>query len=84
MSSLILWASGFVLLIMILDRVPGVRHLVQPIVKGVAYVVGLFFGSAGGWGIYFIKSVWRAHAVFARHLTSRRTDIDPAERIRNR
>ena len=82
MSTLALIFAGFLLLLIVLDKIPGIRYLVKPLIDTVSWVVSTLFGSAGSWLLYFVKSMFRAHVVFYRHLTSRRVDLDPSERLR--
>lgn len=58
------------------------RLIAKPLIEAVAQTLALFFGSFGAWVLYFVKSTFRAHATFNRHLTLHRNDISPEERPR--
>jgi|GEM_PF-6970561 len=84
MSTIFLLLAAFILLIMLLDRLPGVRHLVQPIVKAFTWIFAVFFGSVAAWVFYAAKHLFRAHLIFLRHLSTPRNRIgsiqEPEER----
>ncbi|QHS08988.1 hypothetical protein [Sinimarinibacterium sp. NLF-5-8] len=80
MSSLILYFSGFIIAIIVLDKIPGVRHLISPIINAITSLAGLIAGSGTGWIAWMIKTFFMDHYVLARHLTSKRADLDPSER----
>lgn len=83
MSSLFIWAACIIVVLFILDKVPGVRLLAKPIIESIAKTVALFIGSFALWILYIVKSTIRAHTIFARHLISHREKIAPEERIKH-
>lgn len=82
MSPFIFVGAVFIVLLIVLSRIPGVEHLVKPLVSGVTWVFSTFMGGVGRWRLWGIKAVWRSHASLLMHLFTRRVDLDPAERIR--
>lgn len=82
MSTFILAAAAFIILLVILSRIPGVEHLVKPLVSGVTWVFSTFMGGVGGWLLWGVKITFRSHASLLMHLFTKRIELDPAERIR--
>lgn len=82
MSTFILLAAAFIILLIILSRIPGVEHLVKPLVNGVTWVFSTFMGGFGSWLLWGIKTAVRSHTSFFMHMFSRRVSVDPAEKIR--
>ncbi|WP_414039407.1 hypothetical protein ACJU26_09265 [Acidithiobacillus sp. M4-SHS-6] len=82
MSSLLVWGLAILLVLFILDRVPGVRLLAKPIIESIAKTLALFVGSFGLWILFLVKSTIRSHVVFLQHLTQHREKIAPEERIK--
>ena len=82
MSTFILIAAVFILALIILSHIPGVEHLVKPLVGGVTWVFSTFMGGIGGWLLWGVKATWRSHTSLLGHLFTRRAGLDPAERIR--
>jgi len=83
MSTILMWGAGFILLIILLDKLPGVRYLVQPIIQLITFLVSTFSENVGAWIVALIKSVWKAHSVMAVHLVKPRDELDPTERIKD-
>jgi hypothetical protein len=83
MSELLLYGGGLLLVLFLLDRVPGVRLLAKPMIEGVAKLAAVFIGSFWLWALFFVKSNVRSHVVFLRHLFTRREKLAPEERIRH-
>jgi hypothetical protein len=82
MSTFILLTAAFIILLIILSRIPGVEHLVKPLVGGVTWVFSTFMGGVGGWLLWGIKTTIRSHASLLTHLFTPRMGLDPAERIK--
>lgn len=82
MTTLLLILGAVIVLLVVLDRIPGLQHLIRPIVGWIASGITLLVGSASGWLAWSVKTVWRDHATLARHLFSTRADIDPSEKYR--
>ena len=82
MSTVFLLAAAFIILLIILSKIPGVEHLVKPLVGGVTWVFSTFMGGVGGWLLWGVKTAWRGHAALLTHLFTRRAALDPAERVR--
>ncbi len=83
MSTFLLAFAAFVLLIMLLDYLPGVRHLVQPIVGAFTWIFAVFFGSMAAWSFFAVKSLFRAHLTLLHHLVTPRNRMDPVSEIQD-
>lgn len=77
-----LWGGVFIVGLVILDRLPGLRHLIQPLVSGFSRLTQVLLGSGAAWLIFGLKTMVGDHVGLLRHLTSRREVIDPADKMR--
>ena len=82
MTTVLLIVGGLILALVVLDMIPGVRHLISPAVGAAGSGIGATVGSTTGWLAWAVKTVWRDHMTLVRHLTSSREGIDPTEPYR--
>ncbi|MDN5874277.1 MAG: hypothetical protein L0H29_07860 [Sinobacteraceae bacterium] len=82
MSTVGLIIGVCLLALILLDRIPGVRYLISPLISGASSAITVVVGSFAGWAAWAVKTFWQDHATLAKNLVSRREDIDPAERYR--
>lgn len=78
MSTLIFIASCFLLGLILMSKMPGLEHLIKPIVgvlfKGLETAVSLLWA----WVIYLFKAVLRSHLELVKHLLWSAEAIDPS------
>ena len=79
MSTLALYFGIGLCILILLDLIPGVRHLMAPLIKGAMSLLGIFFGSAAGWLAWTVKTLFQDHLTLLRNLSSSRAQIDPSE-----
>lgn len=65
------------LALFLLAKVPGIEHLVKPVIQIVVDLLKLVTTNAATWSIYFARGIWNAHADLFRHLTHSAGSIDP-------
>lgn len=82
MSTIYIGIAGLIVLIIILDKIPGLKHLIHPIIAGITWVIGTFFGSTVMWLIWATKVIIRSHITYLVHLTKKRGQIDPTDGIK--
>ena len=70
MSTFILVGAVFIILLIVLSRIPGVEYLVKPLVYGVTWVFSTFMGGVSGCLLWGIKTSWRSRTVSASCLAS--------------
>ena len=70
MSTFILVGAVFIILLIVLSRIPGVEYLVKPLVYGVTWVFSTFMGGVSGCLLWGIKTAWRSRTVSASCLAS--------------
>lgn len=64
----------------LLARVPGIEHLIKPVIQILIDLLKLAAGNAATWSIYFGRGIWNAHTDVLRHLTHSAEAIDPTMR----
>ena len=82
MTTVLLIVGGLILALVVLDWIPGVRHLISPVVSAAGSGIGAMLGSTTGWLAWAVKTVWKDHRILIRHLISRRAAIDPTDPYR--
>lgn len=83
MTTVLLYIGGFLVLVVLLDMIPGVRHLISPLLSGLAAGINFTVGSIAGWSTWFVKTLFQDHALFLRHLTHTRAQVDPSDPYRH-
>jgi hypothetical protein len=82
MSTLIFIVSCFLLGLIVLSRIPGLEHLIKPVVgvlfKGLEAALSLLWA----WVIYLFKTVLRSHVEIFKHLLLPAKSIDPSLKMR--
>jgi hypothetical protein len=82
MSTIFMWGAAFILGLILLDKIPGVKHLIKPVIDLLSFVFTTFFGNVGAWLLWLVKTIGRSHYVLAVHLGKHRDDLDPTEAIK--
>ena len=76
--------GGLLALVLVLglaDKLPGVRYVLGPLVRGVSALVEILAGTTGAWILWAVKATVRAHVTFVRHLVTPRAVLDRAEAL---
>ena len=81
MSTIYILIAGVIAVLLILGSLPGIKHLIQPLIGGVSVVFSVFFGHLAMWIIWLVKAIYRAHEQYFRHLVSPRKKIDPTQSL---
>lgn len=67
-----------------MSKIPGLEHLVKPIVD-LLFTIFKAIGENGvAWTIFVIKVVWFSHVELFRNLTLSAEQIDPTSKIREK
>lgn len=81
MHSLVIFGCIFLVVIAILDRIPGVQYLIKPIFDLIIWLFTTFLGSVTAWFVWCVKTTWLSHVILIKHLFSGRADLDPTDAI---
>jgi hypothetical protein len=73
-------ACGIVAL-MLLDKIPGLKHLIKPVIDSLSFIFTTFFGSLGAWMLWFVKMIGTTHYILVLHMAKNRDSLDPTEMI---
>jgi len=68
------------LALFLLSKVPGVEHLIKPLIQILIDLIKLVIGTAATWSIYFARGIVHAHTDLFKHLTRSAEAIDPTMR----
>ena len=77
MSILFVLGGIGALALFLLAKVPGVEHLVKPVIQIMVDLIKLVLGNAATWSIYFARGILNAHTDLLKHLTRPAAAIDP-------
>lgn len=81
MSTIVMYFAGFIILLMVLDRIAGLKHLIKPVIDFISFIVTTICTNIGAWLMWMLKTLGRSHYVLAVHLVRTRDDLDPTEQI---
>lgn len=81
MSTIIMYFLGGVICLVILDKIPGLKHLIKPVIDFITFCVTFFFENIGSWLMWILKTMARSHYVLAVHLLKTRDELEPTEKI---
>ena len=81
MSTILFITACAVLLIVVMSRIPGVEHLVKPIVGLLFTVLQAALENFWAWGIYLLKTLLSSHTQLLRHLMLSEDAIDPSVKM---
>lgn len=75
----ILGFLGFLLALWIAEKIPGLHLLVSPILSALVSIARFLTVSLFEYSVWFVKTVFRSHFIFFKHLLKRRVDLNPVE-----
>lgn len=81
MTGVILYFGLALVVLALLDWFPPTSLLVRPLLQGLFKAAGGLLDGLWRYGVIFIKALLADHVAVVRHLTRRRIDIDPRERM---
>lgn len=81
MSTILIYAAVAIFALIILDKIPGLKHLIKPVIDLITFLFTTFFGNIGAWLMWVGKTMGRSHYVLSVHLVKSRNDLDPTEQI---
>lgn len=82
MNTIALIAAIVVLGLVVLAKLPGLEHLVRPIIDLIFTGVKVIAEGAFGWTVYMTKALWSSHVELIMHLMLAPAQLDPTFAIR--
>ena len=82
MNTIILVLSALVLGLVVMAKIPGLEHMVRPVIDILFTLLKLFFANASSWAIWLFKTLWRSHIELIKHLLLKDEAIDPLAIVR--
>ena len=80
-----IWYGALAVLVLILfDKFPGTRYLVQPIVAWILKGAEAIVGGGWAWIVWVVKGIWRSHVTLFKHLVYPREVMDPVAHVRGK
>jgi hypothetical protein len=82
MNTILFVASGVVLLLVILAKIPGLEHTVRPMIDLVFSAIKFCAENMVSWSIWLFKVLTGAHSEVFRHLLFSAEALDPSVEMR--
>ncbi len=76
MSTILLYFGLAILALAICYKIPGLEHLVKPVVELIFWVFKTMLEHSGLWFVFAIKTLIAAHVSLFEHLTKSAQSID--------
>lgn len=70
------------ILLFVLSKIPGVEHIVKPLVGLLFKLIESVGSLVITWGVYSLKLLFTAHITFLKHLILPAEAIDPTDSMR--
>ena len=77
MNVLLIGIGGFLVFLIIASKIPGLEHLVKPLIDTVMRLLTYFIENAFAWIVWFVKLLLNAHLELANNLISHADALDP-------
>lgn len=84
MSTLFFFVACAIIILIVLSRIPGLEHLVKPLIDLAFTGLKAALENAFLWGIVLLKILMSAHSELLNHLFKRAEDIDPTVEIKKK
>lgn len=84
MNTIIFYGAGFLLALVVLAKIPGLEHLVRPLIDIVFSLVKFFAEHVSSWTIWLAKSLLNSHVELVRNLLLPSHVIDPTQEVRDK
>jgi multisubunit Na+/H+ antiporter MnhE subunit len=84
MNTLVFVSAAVILALVVLAKLPGLEHLVRPIIDLVFTAIKAILENLISWSIWLFKMIWDSHLEIVKHLILSEKDIDPTFEIREK
>lgn len=84
MNTLLFIAAGALLVLVVLAKIPGLEHLVKPVIDLVFSLIKVICENFWSWVIWLFKLLWSSHAELLQHLVLSAESIDPSVAIKEK
>ena len=74
--------GGAAIALFVLSKIPGLEHLVKPLVGALFKLIEAVVALLWSWAIYAGKALVQAHLTFLKHLIFPASAIDPTDSMR--
>ena len=71
-----------VIALFVLSKIPGLEHIVKPLVGAIFKLIEAVVALLWSWAIYSGKALLQAHVTFIKHLMLPASAIDPTDSLR--
>lgn len=82
MITVLIYLTVFLLLLWLLEKIPGVHYLAKPILEGIIKVSHFIFVHSGLWLLWLVRMFFRSHKTFLKHLFTPRSTLNQSETAR--
>lgn len=76
--------AGILIGLVVLSKIPGLEHLVKPIIALVFGLLKVVSENVYSWAIWLFKALYASHADLFKNLIHNAEDIDPSQAMRKK
>lgn len=84
MNTIAFIIGGILLALVIFSKIPGLEHLVRPVIDILFSLLKVLAENAYSWTIWLWKALFAAHIEVARNLFMKPEDLDPSQAAREK
>ena len=84
MNTLAFLGGGALLALVVMSLIPGVEHLVRPIIDLVFTLIKVIAESVWGWIVFVVKLVTKSHIEVFKNMTQSPESLDPTYEIKKK
>ena len=84
MSTLLFILAVAVLILVITSRIPGLEHLIKPLIDLLFTALKAILENVALWSIFLFKNLWSSHLELIRHLLFSAESVDPSVAVREK
>lgn len=84
MNTIAFIAAGILLTLVVLAKIPGLEHLVKPLIDLVFTFIKVMAENFTSWSIWLFKLLWQSHFELVQHLLLKAETIDPTVAMREK
>jgi len=82
MNEIFMWLGLFAAGLIVCSKIPGIEHLVKPVIGLVFSAIQFIAENGGNWCIWLFKILWGSHIEFIRHFIVPIEVLDPSAAVR--
>jgi hypothetical protein len=84
MNTIVFVAAGAILLLVVLAKIPGLEHLVKPLIDLLFSLLKVIAENMTNWFVVLFKLLWQSHMELMAHLVFKAESLDATVAMREK